>query len=72
MYERNSHTGNQGAVSTTSAKYLSGGEVDSVIKLLNELRETTMSRSSHAEATRLIVELGGRHRLPECSLVADR
>ena len=49
--------------SPPAARYLSSCEIDSVIRLLAELRELTSSRSCHASATNTIIRLGGADRL---------
>jgi hypothetical protein len=45
------------------ARYLSTCEIETVIRLLAELRELTSSRSSHSNATNTIIKLGGIDRL---------
>ena len=46
-----------------SSRHFSREEADRMITLLIELRETTLSRATHASASLLIVELGGAERL---------
>jgi hypothetical protein len=53
----------QSHCSPPAARYLSSCEIESVIRLLAELRELTSSRSSHARATNTIINLGGTDRL---------
>ena len=51
-------------IGAPSAKYLSSVEIDSIITLLLELRDVTLSRRSFAMATNMIAEIGGAGRLP--------
>ena len=42
-----------------AAKNISGVEVANILRLLTELRDVTLSRSSHSLAVQLISDLGG-------------
>ena len=42
-----------------AAKHIPGVEVAKILRLLTELREVTLSRSSHSSASQLIRDLGG-------------
>ena len=44
-------------------QYVSGRNIDALLDILLDYRELTLSRSHHARATELIVELGGTDRL---------
>jgi hypothetical protein len=46
-----------------SARYMSSIELELILELLVELRETTLHRTSYEAATRLIVKLGCEDRL---------
>ena len=66
MLNMQEHSPNETAPPThrpASPRYLSSGEIDLILKLLVELRETTQSCASHTSATLLIVEFGGAERL---------
>jgi hypothetical protein len=52
-----------------AARYLSSGDVETVLQLLIELKDITLSRTSYKQAANLIVELGGRDRLG-CAVLA--
>lgn len=54
-----------------AARYLSSGDVETVLQLLIELKEVTLSRTSYKQAANLIVELGGRDRLGCAVLAAE-
>ena len=41
------------------SRYVTGEHVEILLRLLDELRDTTQSRSIHACSTRMIDELGG-------------
>ena len=47
------------------SKYLSSSEIETLLQLLVELRDHTLSRSSFNRATALIVELGGVERVAD-------
>ena len=68
MNENNPTSGETSRPFPAHAKYLSGGDVEIVVALLCDLREQTLSRATYIAATRLIVELGGSHLLPNSSL----
>lgn len=52
-----------------AARYLSSGDVETVLQLLIELKEVTLSRNSYKRAASLIAELGGSDRLG-CTMLA--
>jgi hypothetical protein len=66
-FDVSSNTGH----SAPAARYLSSGDVETVLQLLIELKEITLSRASYKQAANLIAELGGRDRLGCAVLAAE-
>ena len=62
MQERSSNDMPEPVHRSASPRYLSSDEIDVMLKLLIELRDTTLSYASHTTATQLIAELGGLER----------
>lgn len=56
---------------TPASSCLSSGEIELVIQLLMDLRETTQSRTSHSKATKLIIEFGGADRIGPAAVCAS-
>ena len=48
-------------------RYLSGSEIAAVLRLLGELRSSTLSRATHSLATDLMIKLGSAEQLSKCS-----
>jgi hypothetical protein len=51
-----------------AARYLSSSEIAVVLRLVSELRSSTLSRNSHALATDLLNKLGGAKPESNCSI----
>ena len=67
MEEHSSNGMSQPGHRPALSRHLSSGEIDLMLNLLIELRETTQSCASHRSATLMIVELGGSELLGVCS-----